>query len=107
MLLNMRLFPWAWIAVLTVCAGCRCARPLPTPDIGPEPAFDDAGVALDDVRLACRHLRALGCPDGQPTPAGASCEEVMRASLPPVGGVDPKCIARAKTCDQEVTCTVP
>jgi len=92
--------------------GCNACHSIPTStDAGkvpltPPPDAADAGVALDACALGCRHLRALGCPDGAHTPGGATCETVCRASLPPTGGVDPKCLRTIKTCDQESTCTV-
>lgn len=33
-----------------------------------------------DCSEACKVLRGYGCPEGYPTDAGASCEEVCRAA---------------------------
>lgn len=29
---------------------------------------------------ACEHLRKMGCPEGQPTPSGYTCEHICRVS---------------------------
>lgn len=89
---------------LVSCEACQ-PKPLPVP-LSPEPTVDDAGAPLDDCAQGCRHLRRLGCPDGEHTPGGKTCEAVCRASLPPTGGADPKCLKGVQTCDQEATCTV-
>ena len=93
-----------YLLAAVFCVAC-CTPSKPVPLI-PEPLVDDAGVPLDDAARACRHLRALKCPEGGHTPGGATCEAVMRAALPPNGGVDAKCMRGITTCDQEATCTV-
>jgi hypothetical protein len=98
------------------CTACQTSRPVPvtptpTPSVvPPTPAVADAAPQPDAAKVdiyarACRNLRALHCPDGDPTPAGASCETVMRT----VNGtgaatVAATCIAAAKSCADEARC---
>lgn len=87
-------------ALLVACEGCTfttSSKPGPIPN-GP--------VTDDTVTAACANLRRIGCPEGQATPGGATCEEVLRANIPPNGGVDANCLTVVTTCDQESRCTI-
>ena len=52
---------------------------------------------------ACSSLERLGCPEAQPTPAGASCSAVCTANA---GRLDTSCVVRAQTIEQVRTCRV-
>ncbi len=56
--------------VLASCPGCPPAPPPVTPDAS------DAAAAPGTCAAVCQNGRRLGCPFAQPTPQGASCEEV-------------------------------
>lgn len=48
----------------------------------------------------CQRYRELGCPTGNPTPSGVTCEQVF-ANAREAGIVmdaSPECIAQAETC---------
>lgn len=96
------------LAALTALAlvgaqGGSCHRE-PTPRPEPAPLGDSA--APGDCSAACSHLRDLGCPAGQPTPKGASCEEVCQSTEDSgVVTLNPACVARAASCDAVDNCT--
>lgn len=53
----------------------------------------------------CAHLRALGCEEGNPTPAGATCEEVCE--LIQTSGIvswDLECRAAISECSELDDC---
>jgi len=56
---------------------------------------------------ACKHLRDLGCPEGQPLADGTSCttwcEKTERAGMP----VGVQCIVAAPDCNSIYTCERP
>jgi len=69
----------------------------------PGPA--DAGTPAD-CATACDHLRELGCPEAEPTPGGATCEEVCRnAEASGTFTLNPRCIAELGSCDGLDSCT--
>lgn len=86
-------------------AGCD-PKPLPpqtvyivcASDGGASEDDDDAGAlgASDDCALACRNLRALGCPEGKTLEGGKGCTQICRDMLP-LSSRDPGCEKRAKT----------
>ena len=85
------------IATLFILVGCLAiACPKPTPGPTPPAAVDSASPA--DCASVCAHGFALGCPWAQPTPKGATCLDVCRATA---GGLivwDMRCRATAATC---------
>jgi len=81
---------------LTACPGPEPVRPHP-PDPAPAPEACDA---------ACDKWRQLGCPEGQPTPNGASCEDVCRnAEESGATVLNPACVLSAPTCEDARRCT--
>ena len=82
--------------------GCQ-----PTPGPAPMPLpVDDAGA--DPCGSACSHLRSLRCPDGDPTPAGTTCEAVCETDrADPIARLTSRylaCIARVPACSDEDRC---
>jgi hypothetical protein len=105
--------------LLAGCSGCNSTpvpvtpEPAPTPTAPVPPPVADAGPAADAARgdacsKACAHLRALGCPDGQPTAAGSSCETVCRSDRSKLEArltaAYLGCLASVKACADEVLC---
>lgn len=54
---------------------------------------------------ACGHLRALGCPEGQPLEDGTSCEKFCQDTQKNGQPLAPACILTIKECSQIETCT--
>ncbi len=77
------------------CAG----SPVPVPTPPPTPQATCAA--------ACERQRALGCPGGQASPGGASCEEVCLNVQDSVIGWDLGCRARATSCEAADRCEAP
>ncbi|MBV9074163.1 MAG: hypothetical protein JOZ10_11055 [Acidobacteria bacterium] len=80
------------LALLLLLAAC----PKPTPGPTPVPAATDAAPTCASV---CQHMAELGCPAAQPTPHGASCEDVC-ANLQASGSAayNLPCMLRATSC---------
>jgi hypothetical protein len=61
---------------------------------------------VNDVERRCNRLRDLGCPEGDSTPKGATCEEVVHnaaeAGIDLVGGID--CTMASRSCDEARAC---
>ena len=82
--------------------------------IAPPPDATDA-MPRPSCQAACGRLKAMGCPEGNPTPAGRPCEDVCGAIVGFPGTEDFKkqlvCIAGGRdiyTLHQcGVTCGVP
>ncbi len=73
---------------------------------GPAPAPQPPTPSVADCSTACAHLRALGCPDGQPTPAGTSCEAVCEDTVASgLVRLDVACLAQVPTCAAELRCS--
>jgi hypothetical protein len=108
--------------ILVLCAltlsACELG-PFPKPPPQPEPpspwdSSPDAAPPDEDVDaaahtpcyLACQHLKALGCPESQPTAAGATCTQVCtsNASGPAGTSLNPECVARAESCSLARKC---
>ena len=84
------------VALLASCASCRG-----TPN-GPD--VTDAGDE-DACARACGRLAALGCPEAEPTDAGAPCVEVCRnTEASGVVTFAPECVANATSCDDVDRC---
>lgn len=95
--------------IFAVC-GSHCPSPAPNPP-PPPPISQDAttvdGVTLGPCGFACTRYRQLGCPEGAPTPAGHSCEEVCENAAQ--NGIDlggpSTCTAVAGTCQEVRACS--
>lgn len=56
--------------------------------------------AANDCAAACAHLRELRCETGEPTPGGATCEQVCEA-----GPAFPlACMTRVDSCEAADAC---
>jgi hypothetical protein len=81
--------------------------PPPPSDAGSPPVVMDA-ARLDACDRACRNLRARHCPDGDPTPAGTTCEAFCRAEKArPESRLTARylaCLAAITTCASEDGC---
>ena len=83
------------LALYAVLAAASCREP-PAPP--PLTEFIDAGGAyraLATCASACGRLAAFGCPEGRPTPAGASCTEVCSAARQSRVDLPIACVTRA------------
>lgn len=79
------------LMVSVLMVGCSASPP---PHPSPEPPAPEACV------VACERLQELGCPEGDPTPAGASCVEVCRATeTSGLVTLRPACVARIQSCE--------
>lgn len=80
-----------WIAAAALLLSCAAAPEHPTPA---------------DYESACGWYRAHGCLMGEPTPDGATCEEVIaNAAVENIDLTGPwSCIEAAQTCDQAYAC---
>jgi len=58
----------------------------------------------DDCVQACHHLQVLDCDLAKPTSDGASCLSWCNEFRQSPAGVDPKCLARVRSCDQTDEC---
>lgn len=77
----------------------------PPPDYPTRIRPIEAGTPAD-CKAACDHLRSLGCEEGNPTPKGATCEDVCN-SVESSGTVtlDPGCVANIAKCEEIDACT--
>lgn len=83
---------WMMVAALVVACGGE-------EQDGPEPA------PTADCGAACANLQSLGCPAGDPTPDGATCEEVCVVVQEEPGPELPlRCIIDADSCDAADDC---
>lgn len=65
----------------------------------------DAGTPAD-CSAACDRLRELKCPEGEPTPGGASCEDVCNnAEQSETITLMPSCVMKIGACDGVHDCT--
>jgi len=86
-----------------------CPRPTPGPSPVP-PVTVDALTAPDARKTytcgdACAHLRALKCKMGNPTPRGATCEEVCdNVQGSGLASWNLGCIAAVKQCADVDSC---
>ncbi len=79
-----------------VALAAACGGHLPTPR---KPARPDLCAA------ACSHLRDLGCPEGEPTPGGATCEDWCTAVEDSgAATLNPECLAGVKSCSEVDAC---
>lgn len=87
-------------ALLFVFATAHCDAPeIPTP-------AREVPVERSEVGRVCDRLRDLECKAGEPTPEGATCEEVISNAaaegIDLVGDVD--CVEAATSCDAADHC---
>ena len=80
------------LAIVASLSLIWCSSPGPAPAPAPSGAFTCA--------TACANLRKQGCDEGQPTDAGATCEDVCTNA----GDLPVACITRAATCDAAENC---
>lgn len=110
---------------LAACQGCQ-SPPTPAPVVpvpGPAPVAADASPPvpvppapsplldagkLDGCARMCRHLRAIKCPEGSPTPAGTPCEAVcLKDRAEPAARLSNRyldCVSTMKACTDEPLC---
>jgi len=94
---------------LTLCLNaCTCPQPnahAPAPI--PQDATTIDGATLGPCGFACARYRELGCPEGAPTRATHSCEEVCENAAAhgiDLGGAS-TCTAVAGTCQEVRACS--
>lgn len=80
------------VGVLTALVGCGVGPVTPT-------------WTAADYEAACSHLRAIHCPDGDPTPGGATCETVLADMVANGVRVDVGCLAQIPACGDESRCS--
>lgn len=85
--------------------GDKCETPPPAPDgaVALDVEYPDSADPCDH---ACVKLRALGCREGNPTPAGVTCENFCRA-LQASGPIklNPQCIVnKVHSCAEIKIC---
>lgn len=91
------------VVCLLVAACSRNPAKVPpdvmVPPVGDAGAEPDAAPS-DDCEAACREWRRLGCPEGNPTAGGATCEAVCRNTS--AAGIDSSkqlsCASKATSC---------
>lgn len=110
-----------YLLLVTFLVGCNSCHPTPQPDPppGPDPVIEDAGVEdvaedvghwdeLSECGKACTSYRKSGCKEGDPTPRGASCEEIcenrLSEDLFPDYPARLKCIAKSTSCTEARNC---
>jgi len=87
----------ASLAAFSMGATCR-TKPSPAP-IEPKDT--------KDCPLACEHLRALGCPEGEPLEDGTTCEKFCKDTQESGHALRPSCVITITSCDQIDECTGP
>lgn len=84
------------LAFLALALACG---PLPPPAPPPEGKPELCAAA-------CSRMRSLGCEEGEPTPAGSTCEEwcenVERSGTVSLG---PACLAAIQSCGEINACS--
>lgn len=82
--------------ILAAALSAAMCDPQPVPPPGP-----DGSATCED---ACSNLRTHGCPAGQPTKAGAPCEEFCENAQQGPAPLNLTCIAKAPSCDVADRC---
>jgi hypothetical protein len=92
------------ILAAVLALGLQAARCGP-PDDPADPPAPDAGDPASCAD-ACAHLEELGCEEAEPTPEGATCEEVCEA-VESSGTVtlNPACVLQIETCEEIDGCS--
>jgi hypothetical protein len=80
-------------------------KPAPVDPVPFPPEQYDAAPAPSNCSVACAHLAALGCPEAQPTPKGATCVDVC-SNVDSSGTVSMQtdCVVRAVSCADANAC---
>jgi len=80
--------------------------PWDTPGDAEAPPEEVDGATHTPCYLACAHLKALGCPEAQPTAAGATCTQVCANNESGPGGTSlaPSCVLAAESCSLARKC---
>lgn len=71
--------------------------------------FESKQIEISEVQTfanVCARLRVLGCKEGQLTPEGNTCEDVLMnaAEAGIIVVSDPQCVYRADTCEAARLC---
>lgn len=91
------------LATLSFClilfSGCLFEpEPTPTP-VDPADAHTCGS--------ACKHLRALGCEEGQPLSNGTTCEVFCEETQASGHALRPSCVDDIKVCSEIDSCSLP
>jgi hypothetical protein len=82
--------------IVAILAALQIAATCSTHPVEPEPGCE----------AACQRMRELGCEEGNPTPEGATCEEIcIEAERSGLADVDTKCIVELEACGSYDVCT--
>ena len=54
---------------------------------------------------ACKHLRFLECPEGDPLPDGTTCEKFCSDTQKAGHNLHPECLVNIFTCAAQATCS--
>src|SRR5262249_40516446 len=73
---SWRVFFLAILALAVALSSVSCQKMSPAPPPTPPPPHEQSSGWQQPCTDFCRHLRTLGCPEGQPRPSGRSCEAV-------------------------------
>lgn len=71
----------------------------------PEPSYPDSGPAPERCVPACENLRRRGCPEGEPTEDGTTCEELCLVIEESGVSAWPACIEHLDHCPMGDECT--
>lgn len=91
--------------LLAALVASQCTpKPAPAPDPAPT-VFVPPPPGQTPCEGACARLVALGCPEGQPTPKGATCVAVCQnAEDSGVLSLWPDCVSKAQSCEAARAC---
>jgi len=76
-------------------------------------ATKDGGTTADGTRTSafqrpcedfCQHLRALGCPEGQPLASGTSCEKFCVDTQEAGHDLQIACVLKIRSCGELQSC---
>jgi len=89
-------------AILLVAAvfGAGCA----TKDGGTTADGTGASDLQRSCEAFCQHLRALGCPEGQPLESGTSCEKFCVDTQAAGHDLQIACVLKIQSCSQLQSC---
>ena len=87
-------------AILFLLAACT---PTTAPLIEPETVIVGIDGGDPTCSGACTNLRALGCPEGNPSPGGVPCETICANAQ---SLIDLRCVSSAKSTAAVATCGV-
>lgn len=85
------------VLFFVICACASGPNPPPSPKL--------PGNKIATCESSCDNLRALECPEAEPTEEGATCEDVCRNSVASgYSRIDLACLTRAPSCDLAEEC---